>query len=120
MGEGEWMNESRLGVWTACAGVWGTGPGVGGIDGPEGRSGKRSFENWDWMSPKEREVVIGSREESDSHNAGDSGRGEKADLWGVVWVNAGFIRDGDRLERICEGGEKFVPLRMRPGDWGWW
>jgi hypothetical protein len=77
IGEGEWMKESMLGVWTTDA-------GVGGTEGPEGRRGKSSFENWDWMSPKEREVCIGSRVARDSHNAGDSGRGEKADLWGVV------------------------------------
>ena len=44
MRDGERIKES---VWTPNAGVGGTGPGVGGTDGPNGKRGNKSFENRD-------------------------------------------------------------------------
>lgn len=68
------------------------------------------------MSPKESVEPIGSKDENESHNAGDSGSGAKADLCGVTCAKFGFIREGERVARICDGGEKFAAFRINPGD----
>jgi hypothetical protein len=102
------MNESRLGVAAMGAGVC-TGPGVGGTEGALGRRLNSRRENWDWMSPNDAEGVVGwraSRVVNASHNAGDSGSGEKAGLCGVGCAIDGLINEGEWLDNILDGGEK--------------
>ena len=111
MRDGEWTKESRFGVWT-------TGAGVCGTDVTNGEMGDRSFENWDWMSPKEREEPPDSKDGFKSQNAGDSGGGEETDLCDVGCVKLGYICAGERLERIFDGAEKFVTFKIKLGDCG--